>query len=102
SPRAQRELPSFPTRRSSDLFDLVDNAGEGTDSVGVYTGGAAPTTPAVNLAGTGIDLHTGHPFRADLAYDGINLNLTLTDTTAPEDRKSTRLNSSHVAISYAV
>ena len=27
-------------------FDLVDNAGEGTDSVGVFTGGAEPTIPA--------------------------------------------------------
>ncbi|HKB05024.1 MAG TPA: PKD domain-containing protein [Gemmataceae bacterium] len=65
-------------------IDLVDNAGEGTDSVGLYTGGAAPTTPAVSLAGTGIDLHSGHPFRADLAYDGVELTLTLTDTTAPD------------------
>ena len=30
-------------------FDLVDNAGEGTDSVGVFTGGADPTTPADRL-----------------------------------------------------
>jgi Legume lectin domain/Bacterial lectin len=65
-------------------FDLVDNAGEGTDSVGVFIGGAAPTTPAVNLKGTGIDLHSGHPFRADIAYADSNLTLTLTDTTAPE------------------
>jgi Legume lectin domain len=62
-------------------FDLLDNAGEGSNSVGVYTGGAAPTTPSVNLDGTGIDLHGGHPFRADLEYDGIDLTLTLTDTT---------------------
>lgn len=66
-------------------FDLVDNAGEGSESVGVYTGGAAPTTPAVNLAETGIDLHSGHPFRADITYDGVELNLTLTDTTAPDN-----------------
>jgi hypothetical protein len=65
-------------------FDLVDNAGEGSNSVGVYTGGAAPTTPAVSLDGTGIDLHSGHPFRADIAYDGGNLILTLTDTSAPD------------------
>src|SRR4051794_19881415 len=44
-------------------FDLVDNGGEGTDSVGVFTGGAAPTTPAANLDGSGIYLHSGHPFR---------------------------------------
>src|SRR4029077_8801804 len=61
-----------------------DNAGEGTDSVGVFTGGAAPTGPAVNLDGSGIYLHSGHPFRADIAYDGMDLTLTLTDTIAPE------------------
>jgi hypothetical protein len=65
-------------------FDLVDNAGEGSNSVGVFTGGAAPTTPAVSLDGTGIDLRSGHPLRADIDYDGIDLTLTLTDTTAPD------------------
>jgi hypothetical protein len=70
-------------------FDLVDNAGEGSNAVGVYTNGAAPTTPAVSLDGTSIDLHSGHPFRADIAYDGVALTLTLTDTTAP-DRTWTR------------
>src|SRR4051812_29897186 len=67
-------------------FDLVDNAGEGTDSVGVFTGGAEPTTPAVSLAGTPIRLHAGHPIRADVAYDGAahTLTLALTDTTAPD------------------
>ena len=66
-------------------FDLVDNAGEGMNSVGVYTGGAAPTTPAVSLDGTAIDLRSGHPIRADIDYDGNDLTLTLTDTTAPND-----------------
>ena len=33
-------------------FDLVDNAGEGGHSVGVFTGGAEPTVPAVRLDGT--------------------------------------------------
>src|SRR5262249_48165308 len=65
-------------------FDLVDNAGEGMNSVGVFTGGAAPTTPAENLDGTGINLGSGHPLRADIDYDGIDLTLTLTDTTAPD------------------
>ena len=37
-------------------FDLVDNAGEGADSVGLFTGGADPTTPAVSLDGTPINL----------------------------------------------
>ena len=51
-------------------FDLVDNAGEGGHSVGVFTGGADPTMPAVRLDGTPIHLHAQHPIRADLAYDG--------------------------------
>jgi hypothetical protein len=61
-------------------FDLFDNLGEGNDSFGVYTGGGLPTTPAISLAGAGIDLHGGHPFQAHLAYDGTSLGVTLTDT----------------------
>jgi hypothetical protein len=65
-------------------FDLVDNAGEGLDSVGVFTGGATPTIPATNLDGSGIFLHSGHPLRADLTYDGAVLTVTLTDTITPD------------------
>jgi phosphatidylethanolamine-binding protein (PEBP) family uncharacterized protein len=67
-------------------FDLVNNAGEGNNSVGLYTGGAEPTVPAVTLDGTPIHLHAGNPIRADIAYDGSvrTLTLTLTDTTAPD------------------
>jgi hypothetical protein len=65
-------------------FDLVDNAGEGVNSVGLYTGGADPTAGAVRLDGTPINLQSGDPFRADLAYDGTVLTLTLTDMTAPD------------------
>ena len=61
-------------------FDLYSNAGEGNNSVGVYTGGVLPTTPAVDLTGTGIDLHSGHVMLARVSYDTANLNLTLTDT----------------------
>jgi Bacterial lectin len=64
-------------------FDLVDNAGEGGHSVGVFTGGADPDMPAVRLDGTPIHLHAQHPIRADIAYDGSVLTLTLTDMTLP-------------------
>src|SRR5438067_9586057 len=68
-----RDLPSFPTRRSSDLPDrrrelrlrLVPRA-RGLGTAGVWVS------------------------RGDRADDG------------GQDRKSTRLNSSHVSISYAV
>jgi hypothetical protein len=62
-------------------FDLYSNAGEGADSTGLYTNGASPTTPFVDLTGSGVDLHSGHPFHVHMNYDGINLALTITDTT---------------------
>jgi hypothetical protein len=61
-------------------FDLYSNSGEGIDSTGLYANGASPTTPYVDLTGTGIDLHSGHVFNAHMTYDGTNLIMTLTDT----------------------
>jgi hypothetical protein len=72
-------------------FDLVpwdaswnSNVGAGNaelDSVGVFTNGAAPTTPATDLSMTGIQLRNGDVFQAHVTYDGTNLGLTLTDMT---------------------
>ena len=62
-------------------FDLFDNAGEGSDSTGVFTDGAVPTVPAVNLTGTPINLHSGDPFTAHITYDGTDLTLILTDSS---------------------
>jgi Legume lectin domain/FG-GAP-like repeat len=61
-------------------FDLHNNAGEGPDSAGLYVDGARPTVPAIDLSGTGIDLHSGDVFHAHITYDGVNLTMTLTDT----------------------
>jgi hypothetical protein len=61
-------------------FDLHSNAGEGVDSTGLYTDGAAPTVPSVNLSATPINLHSGDAMHAHLVYDGTNLTMTLTDT----------------------
>jgi predicted alpha-1,2-mannosidase len=60
-------------------FDLYDNAGEGPDSTGLYVNGASPTVPAIDLRGSGIDLHSGHVFFVHLAYDGTTLTETITD-----------------------
>jgi hypothetical protein len=62
-------------------FDLYSNDGEGFDSTGLYLNGASPTSPAVDMSSSGVDLHSGHPFHAHLTYDGTTLKLTLTDTT---------------------
>jgi len=61
-------------------FDLYSNAGEGSDSTGLYTGGGAPTVPSVDLSSTGINLHSGDVMHAHMVYNGTNLTMTLTDT----------------------
>jgi hypothetical protein len=61
-------------------FDLYNNAGEGSDSTGLYTNGVNPFTPAVDLTNTGIDLHSGHIFNVSLSYDGVTLTEQITDT----------------------
>src|SRR5690606_41550430 len=86
---AHRDLPSFPTRRSSDL--------------GKYTWTVSFFKPSghVRLSGRS-------------AYDDVLRGIAKARQVVPagrqgdgecqrsEDRKSTRLNSSHVKISYAV
>jgi Legume lectin domain/Chitobiase/beta-hexosaminidase C-terminal domain len=61
-------------------FDTFNNSGEGVNSTGFYTNGAAPTVPAIDLTPSGVNLHSGHVMHAHLTYDGTTLALTLTDT----------------------
>ena len=61
-------------------FDLFDNAGEGVNSTGFYTNGAAPTVPAVDLAGSGVNLHGADILHAHITYDGATLTLSVIDT----------------------
>ena len=61
-------------------FDLYSNNGEGPDSTGLYLNGASPTTPAVDMTSSGVDLHSGDPFHAHITYDGTTLVMTITDT----------------------
>jgi hypothetical protein len=61
-------------------FDLYSNAGEGPDSTGFYTDGAAPTVPAIDMTASGVNLHSGDILHAHITYDGTTLTLTLTDT----------------------
>src|SRR5690606_40074676 len=84
--RHLRDLPSFPTRRSSDL-----------------TGRAAFLQLGLRRL---VHFHRAHELRrqqriADAAPDVVPL-AQHEPIRRPEDRKSTRLNSSHVKISYAV
>jgi hypothetical protein len=68
-------------------FDLFNNAGEGTDSTGIFFNGDSPTIPtasgeaSIDLSGTGIDLHSQDVFNVTLGYDGSTLTQTITDTS---------------------
>src|SRR5690348_17761630 len=77
-PGDHRDLPSFPTRRSSDLLAFFGHS-QGSTS-GEIAMAWSDAAPAAIFSGAG-------------AY--------LTDSLL-QDRKSTRLNSSHPSISYAV
>lgn len=60
-------------------FDLYNNAGEGTNSTGLYVNGASPTVPAVSLSG--VNLHSGDVFNVHVTYDGANLAMTIADAS---------------------
>jgi hypothetical protein len=65
-------------------FDLYSNVSEGPDSTGLYTNGAMPTVPAINLTGTGINLHAsaggvGDVFYAQIVYNATTLTVVITD-----------------------
>ncbi len=62
-------------------FDLYSNEGEGNDSTGLYTDGAAPTdVGSINLNGSGINLHSDDVFSVNMSYDGTTLTVVITDT----------------------
>jgi hypothetical protein len=61
-------------------FDLYDNVGEGVDSTGFYTNGAAPTMPALDMTTSSLNLHGPDMLHAHITYDGMTLSLVLTDT----------------------
>src|SRR5690606_40930225 len=93
--RAPPHLPSFPTRRSSDL--RLDSS-VGDDPILPATPDVAkgPGTPHITAAprgpGVGSEVMAGTP---------APVGAVMAVTAVTVDRKSTRLNSSHVKISYA-
>jgi hypothetical protein len=72
-------------------FDLYNNAGEGNDSTGVFTDGALPTVPAVNLAPSGIELNSGDGIQATVTYDGTTLTMNLLDLVTKKTFTLTRV-----------
>jgi fibronectin type 3 domain-containing protein len=62
-------------------FDIFSNAGEGTDSTGMYVNGATPTVPAVDMTSSGVSLLSGDVMNVQLSYNGTTLTLTIQDAT---------------------
>ncbi len=76
------DAPSGPggiTASVAVKFDLFNNQGEGDDSTGLYTNGASPTVPFVDLTPSGIDLHSGDTIAVQMTYDGTTLSMTISD-----------------------
>src|SRR5439155_20628290 len=100
SSRLSRALHSFPTRRSSDLLFLRQQRRRG-DRGGDADRQAVHREERVRRPRAVVPwTHRGHPERhRQLESQEEGWTRCVHGTT---DRKSTRLNSSHVAISYAV
>src|SRR5699024_12639837 len=97
-PRSHLHLLSFPTRRSSDLVGEVVQRRLAPHQTGRPRQSKGAGLPAVDKGGgqasqTGERGICGQP-----GGEGGEEN----ELPALQDRKSTRLNSSHVSISYAV
>src|SRR5207249_11434015 len=92
------EFRSFPTRRSSDLPELEDPGLEHQLVVGA--GDAAVESGVDAQAPRGLE-HGGLAPRLRLAEGAQPRPVDLDEGGRLQDRKSTRLNSSHVSISYA-
>src|SRR5205085_12419648 len=88
-----RDLPSFPTRRSSDL--AVDGAALAANGLPVEAVLQALSANDARIPG-------GHVSVGDRRFSVSTHSDWQSEADLREDRKSTRLNSSHSQISYAV
>src|SRR5690606_41045072 len=93
-PAAHRDLHSFPTRRSSDLpLDVPACRGQ-------YVVPCRAEADGVGLLGAGDEARRRGRRNPQQLLDPCSRGLLRGNGSG--DRKSTRLNSSHVKISYAV
>src|SRR5690606_41535438 len=94
--------PSFPTRRSSDLTEFVGTRAPFGKAEGVGTDAEIVGEAVFDAAADGIACATLNDAAAGERIDGKVAERQAAARENQRDRKSTRLNSSHVKISYAV
>src|SRR5207249_11714118 len=93
-------LPSFPTRRSSDLKVTLDISGEKVELDNEDIQVRLQAKPGWAAAqGSNVVVVLATELTPELLAEGLARDFV---RIVQEDRKSTRLNSSHVSISYAV
>src|SRR5690606_41917169 len=101
-PAHSRPLPSFPTRRSSDLvfniFPLAYSLGYSFTDFRASTNAPANFVGLQNYRDLLNDPYIWNNFAVTAKY----VIISVVGQVDEIDRKSTRLNSSHVKISYAV
>src|SRR5699024_11637425 len=100
--RASLDLPSLPTRRSSDLADAIGSVTHlDKRNTQTWNGQHKAGAPVAQVRVRARRSPTGHPV-AMQQVDLLVERKLLQHHVGALDRKSTRLNSSHVSISYAV
>src|SRR5690606_41501028 len=101
SPGPRQQLPPSPTRRSSDLevSDAAHAVGEGADAIMLSGETAIGARPAKTVATLARIILEAERMPSDSVPPVVDPTGSMHGRA---DRKSTRLNSSHVKISYAV
>src|SRR5205807_9865054 len=95
-------LPSFPTRRSSDLLSILHQllvAGNETTTTLLAESMRLLVADPAEYAKVAAD--TDGSYTATVVEEGLRLCSPAQGMFRVVDRKSTRLNSSHLVISYA-
>src|SRR5699024_12552022 len=101
APPTHVDLHPVPTRRSSDLADRIEKWGPDWRDLDL----GIETRESVHKRGMDFvkDMSERYPEAHLLVVShGILIKETVNGLLEEKDRKSTRLNSSHVSISYAV
>src|SRR5699024_12861432 len=96
---ALRLLHTLPTRRSSDLLDTFDNHYIEITSNSPEIGNVKEQLSAISVEGEALKISFSSKYLLETLR---TIDAETVQINRNRDRKSTRLNSSHVSISYAV